>query len=43
MTNFYDQLTPFFHLVYKDWNASVHRQGEQLSARKVQSRKIGPF
>lgn len=32
MTNFYDQLTPFFHLVYKDWNASVHRQGEQLSA-----------
>ena len=32
MTNFSDQLTPFFHLVYKDWNASVHRQGEQLSA-----------
>ena len=32
MTNFYDQLTPFYHLVYQDWNASVHRQGEQLSA-----------
>ena len=32
MTDFYDQLTPFYHLVYRDWNASVHRQGEQLSA-----------
>jgi len=32
MTDFYDQLTPFYHLVYPDWNASVHRQGEQLSA-----------
>ena len=32
MTNFYDELAPFYHLVYKDWNASVHRQGEQLSA-----------
>ncbi len=32
MTNFYDQLTPFYHLVYQDWSASVHRQGEQLSA-----------
>ncbi|WP_298432980.1 class I SAM-dependent methyltransferase [Ottowia sp.] len=32
MTSFYDQLTPFYHLVYPDWNASVRRQGEQLSA-----------
>jgi len=32
LTTFYDQLTPFYHLVYQDWNASVHRQGEQLSA-----------
>ncbi len=32
MTDFYDQLTPFYHLVYQDWNGTVHRQGEQLSA-----------
>lgn len=32
MTTFYDQLTPFFHLLYQDWNASVRRQGEQLAA-----------
>ena len=32
MTNFYDDLAPLYHLVYKDWNTSAHRQGEQLSA-----------
>lgn len=32
MINFYDQLTPFYHLVHQDWNASIHRQGEQLSS-----------
>jgi SAM-dependent methyltransferase len=32
MADFYDQLTPFYHLVYEDWNASVRRQGEQLSS-----------
>jgi SAM-dependent methyltransferase len=32
MTDFYDQLAPFYHLVYQDWDASVRRQGEQLSA-----------
>lgn len=32
MSDFYDQLTPFYHLIHQDWNASVHRQGEQLSA-----------
>ena len=31
MTNFYDQITPFYHLIFQDWNASVRRQGEQLS------------
>ncbi len=29
---FYDQLTPLYHLVYQDWDASVRRQGEQLAA-----------
>lgn len=32
MTNFYDQLAPYYHLIYPDWRASVLRQGEQLSA-----------
>jgi SAM-dependent methyltransferase len=32
MTSFYDQLAPFYHLVYPDWDASIRRQGEQLSA-----------
>ena len=31
MVDFYDQLTPFYHLIHQDWNASVRRQGEQLS------------
>jgi len=31
MSTFYDQLAPLYHLVYSDWNATVHRQGEQLS------------
>lgn len=32
MTDFYDQLTPFYHLVHQDWNSSIDRQGEQLSS-----------
>lgn len=32
MSDFYDQLTPFYHLIHQDWHASVERQGEQLSA-----------
>jgi SAM-dependent methyltransferase len=32
MTDFYDQLAPFYHLVYQDWSSSVRRQGEQLAA-----------
>ncbi|MBK7616639.1 MAG: class I SAM-dependent methyltransferase [Burkholderiales bacterium] len=32
MTDFYDQLAPFYHLVHQDWNASICRQGEQLSS-----------
>lgn len=32
MDSFYDQLAPFYHLVYPDWKASVRLQGEQLSA-----------
>ena len=31
-TSFYDQLTPFYHLIHQDWNASIARQGQQLSA-----------
>lgn len=32
MTDFYDQLTPFYHLIHQDWDASILRQGAQLSA-----------
>jgi SAM-dependent methyltransferase len=32
MSDFYDQLAPFYHLIHQDWNASVRRQGDELSA-----------
>lgn len=28
--NFYDQLSPDYHLMFEDWKASVHRQGSVL-------------
>jgi SAM-dependent methyltransferase len=28
--SFYDQLTPFYHLIYPDWEKSVNGQGQQL-------------
>ncbi len=32
MPDFYDELAPLYHLIHKDWDASIRRQGEQLSA-----------
>ncbi|SFV01756.1 class I SAM-dependent methyltransferase [Pseudoduganella namucuonensis] len=32
MSDFYDRLTPFYHLIHQDWHASVELQGGQLSA-----------
>lgn len=32
MSDFYDRLTPFYHLIHQDWHASVALQGEQLSS-----------
>jgi SAM-dependent methyltransferase len=32
MSDFYDALTPFYHLVYPDWEASIRRQGRALEA-----------
>jgi SAM-dependent methyltransferase len=32
MDTFYDDLARFYHLVYEDWNASIARQGVQLSS-----------
>jgi len=32
MSNFYDQLSPFYHVIFEDWNASVERQGSQLKS-----------
>ena len=31
MNDFYDRLAPFYHIIYKDWNAAVERQATQLS------------
>lgn len=32
MPNFYDQLAPFYHIIYGDWNAAIAQQSTQLSA-----------
>jgi len=32
MDDFYDQLTDFYDLIYDDWDASIVKQGDQLSA-----------
>lgn len=32
MADFYDELAPLYHLIHQDWDASIRRQGEQLSA-----------
>ena len=31
MSDFYDRLSPLYHLIYQDWEASLEQQGEQLS------------
>lgn len=31
MAYFYDELTPFYHLIHQDWDASIRLQGGQLS------------
>jgi SAM-dependent methyltransferase len=30
-TDFYDSLTPLYHLIHQDWEASIQQQGEQLA------------
>jgi glycine/sarcosine N-methyltransferase len=30
--DFYRQLTPFYYLIYPDWQASIERQGYALKA-----------
>jgi SAM-dependent methyltransferase len=32
MDDFYDRLTPFYHLIFQDWDASIERQAGQLAA-----------
>jgi len=29
---FYDALTPFYHLIYPDWHASIARQAQALDS-----------
>jgi 2-polyprenyl-3-methyl-5-hydroxy-6-metoxy-1,4-benzoquinol methylase len=30
--DFYDQLAPYYHLIFEDWQASIDRQGNCLDA-----------
>src|SRR5215467_5253420 len=30
--SFYDQLAPYYHLIFEDWQASIDRQGDWLDA-----------
>jgi SAM-dependent methyltransferase len=32
VADFYDQLSPFYHLIYADWDAGVRRQASQLDS-----------
>ncbi len=32
MANLYDEFAPLYHLFFEDWDASVRRQGQQLSS-----------
>ncbi len=32
VTDLYDELAPFYHLIYPDWEASIRRQGHALDA-----------
>jgi SAM-dependent methyltransferase len=32
ITDFYDRISPFYHLIYEDWEASVERQAGQLDS-----------
>lgn len=32
MTDFYNQLAPFYHLIYGDWDTAIDKQATQLSA-----------
>lgn len=32
VADFYDQLSPFYHLIYRDWDSSVRRQASELDS-----------
>ncbi len=40
MPDFYDELAPFHHLIYPDWEASRRRQGQALDA--ILRSRVGP-
>jgi SAM-dependent methyltransferase len=41
MPDFYDELAPFYHLIYPDWETSMRRQGQALNAL-LRSRGASP-
>ncbi|WP_296044308.1 bifunctional 2-polyprenyl-6-hydroxyphenol methylase/3-demethylubiquinol 3-O-methyltransferase UbiG [uncultured Alteromonas sp.] len=38
MSDFYNQLSPFYHLIYENWESSVETQGSQL--REIIDKKV---
>lgn len=36
ITDFYDDLTDYYHLIFEDWNKSIERQGRVLNALLVE-------
>ncbi len=40
-TDFYDELANYYHLIYSDWDGSLHRQAQSL-ASVLQHSHIGP-
>lgn len=43
VTSFYDELAPYYHLIFKDWEESIQRQGQFLSALCKSELGSGPF
>ena len=41
VTDFYDRLAPYYHLLYGDWDAAIHKQGAAL-ARLLALHEVEP-
>jgi 2-polyprenyl-3-methyl-5-hydroxy-6-metoxy-1,4-benzoquinol methylase len=41
-TDFYDPMTPYYHLIFHDWEAAMNRQGEAIAALLLSADKTDP-